>query len=126
MGSLSAGLPYPPKDTHKNTFSFYNHPSTVFVKAFTQGLYQSAIRTGLAEEWPLAEFFQDKILPLRKVMDDFTEPLMKKALAKREKELADNNNPDEQEAETLLAHLVNHTQGCCFKVPRRKYSDEIF
>ena len=36
---------------------------------------------------------------------------MKKALDNRESKLAKNATPNEAEAGTLLAHLVNHTQG---------------
>lgn len=62
-------------------------------------------------EWPLSEFTKDRILPLRKIMDDFTDPLMKMALAKREQDLSLDKTPDEKEEPTLLSHLVNHTQG---------------
>ncbi|PPQ86763.1 hypothetical protein CVT25_012408 [Psilocybe cyanescens] len=111
VGSLSAGIPYPPAHIESNTPSFYNHPSTKFVKAFTEGLILAAVRTGLGREWPLVEFGHDKITPLRKVMDEFTDPLMKMALAKREQDLADGIESKDKEEMTLLAHLVNHTQG---------------
>lgn len=44
-------------------------------------------------------------------MDDFTEPLLRDALAKRETELAENKLHLDAEEETLLAHLVKRTQG---------------
>ncbi|PPQ95842.1 hypothetical protein CVT26_015972 [Gymnopilus dilepis] len=106
VGSLTAGLPYPPQHADKNETSFHDHPSTIFVKAFTQGLHQSAVRLGFGEEWPLGEFSEDKIAPLRKIMDDFAEPFMKKALDNRESKLAKNATPNEAEAGTLLAHLL--------------------
>uniref|UniRef100_A0A8H7XXG4 Cytochrome P450 n=1 Tax=Psilocybe cubensis TaxID=181762 RepID=A0A8H7XXG4_PSICU len=110
VGSLSAGIPYPPEHVENNTAAFYSHPSTTFVKAFTEGLILAAVRTGLGQEWPLAEFGQDKITPLRKTMDEFTEPLMKMALDKREKALAEGVELKDKEEMTLLGHLVNHTQ----------------
>lgn len=111
VGSLSAGIPYPPAQVQKNTASFYSHPSTTFVKAFTQGLILAAVRTGLGQEWPLAEFGRDMITPLRQTMDEFTDPLMKMALEKREKDLSEGIESKDKEEMTLLAHLVNHTQG---------------
>lgn len=54
---------------------------------------------------------QDKITPFRKIMDEFTEPLLKDALAKWEGEMAREKRSSETEEETLLAHLVKHTQG---------------
>ncbi|KDR66459.1 hypothetical protein GALMADRAFT_259238 [Galerina marginata CBS 339.88] len=109
VGSLSAGIPYPPPDAAKNPPSFYNHPSTAFVDAFMQGLVLSALRTAWGPEWGLAEFTKDRVAPLRKVMDKFTEPLMKAALDHREKELAGEIKITDNE-ETLLAHLVKQTQ----------------
>ncbi|KDR74320.1 hypothetical protein GALMADRAFT_250135 [Galerina marginata CBS 339.88] len=107
--SLSAGIPYPPSAAAKNSPSFYNHPSTVFVDAFMQGLVLAALRSGMGSEWPLKEFAKDKVAPFRKAMDDFTEPLMNKALENREKEMSGQGKPSENE-ETLLAHLVKQTQ----------------
>ncbi|KDR74319.1 hypothetical protein GALMADRAFT_227391 [Galerina marginata CBS 339.88] len=110
VGCLSAGIPYPPWDVSKNPLSFYNHPSNTFVTAFAEGLTLAAHRTGRGREWPLAEFMQDKITPFRKIMDEFTEPLLKDALAKWEREMATEKHSSETEEETLLAHLVKHTQ----------------
>jgi hypothetical protein len=61
--------------------------------------------------WPLVEFWKDNVAPLRKAMDQFTEPLVKGALAKREKQLSGHIETREDEETTLLAHLVKNTQG---------------
>jgi len=82
----------------------------IFVTAFAEGLTLAALRTGRGAEWPLSEFMKDKISPYRKIMDDFTEPLMEEALAERERELAGNNSSKEPQDQTLLAHLVRQTQ----------------
>lgn len=111
VNSLGAGIPYPPSDAKKNPPSFYNHPSNVFADAFMEGQIQAAVRTRMGAEWPLAEFTKDKIAPLRAVMDEFTAPLMKAALEKREKELLADNKPHDAKEDTLLAHLVKSTQG---------------
>ena len=113
VGSLSADIPYPVSAIHLNKPSFYNHPSTIFVKAFTEGQNLTAARTSFGNDWPLLEFWFDKVVPLRKVMDNFTEPLMEEALAQRNLELSkkgtDTKHDDEKD--NLLAHLVKHTQG---------------
>jgi hypothetical protein len=45
-------------------------------------------------------------------MDNFTEPLMEKALAKRILDLSkESDSKDDDENGDLLAHLVKHTQG---------------
>ncbi|PPQ87646.1 hypothetical protein CVT25_011484 [Psilocybe cyanescens] len=112
VGSLSAGIPYHSSVSKKNTREFYNHPSTPFVKAFAEGLILSTKRLSMGPEWPLAEFTKDKVLPLRRIMDDFTDPLMRMALAKREQDLSSDKDAttDEKEESTLLSHLVNRTQ----------------
>lgn len=54
------------------------------------------------------EFWKDTVTPLRKVIDEFTEPLLEEALAKKAK------NQDAKEGEdhgdTLLSHLVHQTE----------------
>jgi len=55
------------------------------------------------------------VKPLRQIVDDFTEPIITEALAKREIRLAKNVDLKDNEAENLLTHLVNSTQGqSCF------------
>ncbi|PPQ70103.1 hypothetical protein CVT25_005608, partial [Psilocybe cyanescens] len=122
VGSLSAGIPYHPSVVRENTTEFSNHPSTSFIKALTEGLLLAAGRLSMGYEWPLSEFTKDRILPLRKIMDDFTDPLMKMALAKREQDLSLDKTPDEKEEPTLLSHLVNHTQGGSKSSERRAFS----
>ncbi|KAF9547694.1 cytochrome P450 monooxygenase pc-2 [Agrocybe pediades] len=106
VDSLSAELPYPPTYSHKNTAAYHYHPSNVFVKAFSQGLDYTETR--IEDMWPLFEFGKDKIKPLRKIMDEFTKPMIEKALSHREKEKGGQSNG--KEAETVLSSLVDHTQ----------------
>ncbi|KAF9471382.1 cytochrome P450 [Pholiota conissans] len=111
VGSLSAGIPYPPLSGAENPASFYDHPSNVFVKAFTEGQVRTAIRYSLGSDWPLGDdFWKDRVSPMRKVMDEFTEPLMREALLFREKRLFEGEGKKEGEEAALLEHLVNHTQ----------------
>ncbi|KAF8185157.1 cytochrome P450 [Pholiota molesta] len=110
VGSLDAGIPYPPSHTAHNSQSFYAHPSTAFVKAFGEGQIVSLSRLGYGPQWRLAEFGKDKVKPLRKIIDEFTEPLMKKALERREREVSGELDMKSEEDSNLLAHLVRHTQ----------------
>ena len=112
VGSLSANIPYPASAAHLNKPSFYNHPSTIVVEAFTKGQDQAVARATLGHDWPLLEFWSDKVVPFRKVIDNFTEPLMEEALAKRNVELSQKGTgTKDDESDNLLAHLVKHTQG---------------
>ncbi|KAF9040667.1 cytochrome P450 monooxygenase pc-3 [Panaeolus papilionaceus] len=106
--SLSAGLPYP---HNKNSLQFLNHPANVFAEAFLAGQVQLAQRTRFGPNWPLLEFWGDKIKPLREVMDKFTEPLMAEALEKKRLRNDEKTKSQaEPEDDTLLTHLVNHTE----------------
>ncbi|CAA7262215.1 unnamed protein product [Cyclocybe aegerita] len=106
VSSLSAGLPYPPSAAHLTPASYHTHPATVFTKAFSEGQLLASLRTGQGTEWRLFEFWKDKVTPLRKVMDAFTEPVIKEALEKEERE---KEVKDEEEG-TLLEYLVKQTQ----------------
>jgi hypothetical protein len=120
--SLSAKLLYPAAVAHLNESSFYNHSSTIFAKAFTEGQNLTAQRSYRGSEWPLLEFWSDKVVPLREVMDKFTEPLMEEALARRNLELSVNGaDIKDDSSETLLAHLIKHTQGEEFSLNPLRY-----
>ncbi|KAF8810019.1 cytochrome P450 [Phlegmacium glaucopus] len=112
VGSLSADIFYPASAAHLNKPSFYNHPSTIFAKALSKGQDLTTARSSFGNDWPLFEFWSDKVAPYRKVIDDFTEPLMEDALAKRNLELNNDgaDDKDDDENSNLLAHLVKHTQ----------------
>ena len=82
------------------------------MKAFTEGQNYTVLRSSLGNDWPLFEFWFDKVIPLRKVMDKFTEPLMEEALARWNLEMSENGiDVKDDKSEDLLAHLVKHTQG---------------
>ncbi|KDR74434.1 hypothetical protein GALMADRAFT_141472 [Galerina marginata CBS 339.88] len=107
--SLSAGLPYSASSKIPNSDEFLNHPSNVFVDAFLEGQTTASLRTRMGPNWPLSEFWEDKIKPLRKVMDGFTEPLLLQALANK-KIASEKDIKVDDDAATLLSHLVQHTQ----------------
>lgn len=118
VGSLSAGIPYPPSAGKRTQDGYYVHPSTIFTDAFSAGQVKSAERFGLGTDWPLAELWKDRVKPFRKVVDDFTESLMTEALKKRERDVLQkekSTGAEDAEDVTLLTHLVRHTQGVCIE-----------
>ncbi|PPR04826.1 hypothetical protein CVT24_010243 [Panaeolus cyanescens] len=114
VDSLSAGIAYPKHALHRTNSLFHSHASNSFLHAFNKGQHQLAVRMGAGPNWPFFEFWKNKIVPLREEIDHFTEPILNEALANREQKLGSKApGSDEkmvEEDNTLLAHLVNHTQ----------------
>ena len=81
------------------------------MNAFSEGQIRSVERIGMGGDWPLAEFFKDKVTPMRRVMDRFAEPLLAQAQQNRLSAPSEKNVSANDEDNTLLAHLVKHTQG---------------
>ncbi|KAG6861420.1 hypothetical protein C0995_000260 [Termitomyces sp. Mi166 len=112
--SLSAGLPYPPPS------SFYpaspqssdsQHPSSRFVDAFLEGQILSVLRSRYGPSWALLEFWKDRVLPLRAVIDEFVQPILEAAIRnKRTREQTAEKNSEESQGGTLLDHLVSQTE----------------
>ena len=82
------------------------------MNAFIEGQNYTALRLRLGSDWPLFEFWSDKVIPLRKIMDKFTEPLVEAAISRRNLEMSENGaDVKDGGSENLVAHLVKHTQG---------------
>ena len=112
--TLSAGLPYPALSPLANSDAFVNHPSNTFTRAFEVAQFFSMRRGGYGSGWPLAEFWTDKVKPHRKIIDQFIEPILAEALTKRVavmNEASTDRRKLNTNVETLLSHLLNHTQG---------------
>ncbi|KAJ7592506.1 cytochrome P450 monooxygenase pc-3 [Mycena floridula] len=115
--SLSAGLPYP-HDANKP--SSVDHPSNMFVKAFTDAQDRSVFRSKFGRDWPLAEFWRDRVVEPKKGVDEFIVPIVKEAIRRKVGQAAVEKNRsganeknsterEVQEGESLLDHLVHHT-----------------
>lgn len=64
----------------------------------------------MGPNWPMGEFWGDKIAPLRKTLEEFIERPLRQALdEKKQKEL--RGGKVDEEGETLLSNLVQETQG---------------
>jgi len=85
---------------------FSNHPSNTFVHAFTEGQMLASRRLRYGGSWPAVEFFKDNVRPHRKVVDEYIEPILLKALTDHQEKKTEGGD----EA-TLLSHLVQQTQG---------------
>lgn len=104
--SLSAGLPYPPSSNIPNSPQYENHPSNVFVRAFMRAQELAGKRARYGKYWALGEFWSNKVAPLRKIVDEYVEPMVRDALAKKA-----SGKLEKDEEENLLATLVRETEG---------------
>ncbi|KAK0489011.1 cytochrome P450 monooxygenase pc-3 [Armillaria novae-zelandiae] len=60
--------------------NFVNHPSNLFIRAFSRGLEHIAGRIQGGGTWPLLEFWKDNVQPHREAIDRFTQPILTEAL----------------------------------------------
>ncbi|KAF8918955.1 cytochrome P450 monooxygenase pc-3 [Mucidula mucida] len=81
--SLAAGIPYPESSNIRNSDHFENHPSNVFVRAFVRAQELISTRTRYGGLWPLKEFWTNEVIPLRRTVDEFVEPLLRDAYKKK-------------------------------------------
>ncbi|KAF9460985.1 cytochrome P450 monooxygenase pc-3 [Collybia nuda] len=110
---LSAGLPYPASSPLANSAAFVNHSSNKFVNAFIAAQSNTALRTRYGTNWPLTEFWTDRVKPHRKEIDAFVNPIIDDALVKNSKGDVKAEYTEEKadlEDRTLLDHLVSQTQ----------------
>ncbi|KAL1713598.1 cytochrome P450 [Schizophyllum commune] len=114
VDSAGAGLPYPPGSplALADPQQFREHPSNRFVDAFTEGQNLLALRTrGGATAWRLYEFWRDRVAPKRRVVDEFVRSILDDpAFAARDVEARVEAAGKPGENDTLLHHLLNHTQ----------------
>ena len=115
VDSAGAGLPYPPGSplALADPQRFRDHPSNRFVDAFTEGQNLLALRTRAgATAWRLYEFWRDRVAPKRRVVDKFVRSILDDpAFAARDVEARVGAAGKPGENDTLLHHLLNHTQG---------------
>ncbi|PCH37762.1 cytochrome P450 monooxygenase pc-3 [Wolfiporia cocos MD-104 SS10] len=114
--SLRSTIPYPHNDPK------YTLPSSTeanradaFATAFARAQEVIVERSLMGPFWPLFELFRDKSAPYMKVVDEYLDPILKEAVAKKEARLRDGRHLGEKEAEgldddeTLLDNLVKYT-----------------
>ncbi|KIO11875.1 hypothetical protein M404DRAFT_126596 [Pisolithus tinctorius Marx 270] len=114
VNSLSAGLVYPKNSFPGKNMDYINHPSNVFVRAFSEAQSQAAFRSRFGTFWRLVEFWRDRVRSEMEVCYKFIDPVLKEAMeAKRLMKESERSTGQEQGAfeDTLLGHLVNCTEG---------------
>ena len=109
VDSLHAPLAYAHNSPLRNTKT-QPHSSTRFAVAFSQAQYRIALRSRFIGVWPLTEFWKDKTEDSMKIINDFIDPILKEALAKKGR-AEDKLDADTNRSETLLDHLVSLTDG---------------
>lgn len=115
--SLSAGLPYPSTLAAPVKTSALSHPANIVTRAFSQAQTEAAFRVRYGPFWPFFELSGDKTKKHMKVIDAFIEPVIcdaiEKAKFKKSRGADAGVNEDEDNADTLLSHLVKMTDGPC-------------
>jgi hypothetical protein len=111
IDSLGAGLRYPDSSPLANSPEFVNHPSNVFVEAFSNGLQLIANRARMGNAWRFAEFWEDKVKIKRDILDKIMQPYIETEFAKKREGKNEDKN---EEGKTLLSSLVQYTEGNAF------------
>ncbi|KAK0235422.1 cytochrome P450 [Armillaria nabsnona] len=112
VNSISVGLPYPAGSPLGDNLHFVNHLSNAFVKAFAEAQVQNMIRVKSGASWPLHEIFQDKVKLLRKVLDDFIQPLISEGYERKAKGVKSAESEKKLIDMTLLDRLVEEADDC--------------
>ncbi|KAF8632403.1 hypothetical protein AX17_004844 [Amanita inopinata Kibby_2008] len=124
--SLAAGLPYPgshyytPTPQHLQLADAQQtHPANIFTRAFDEAQRLSSLRSRWGVNWPLREFWKDKVAEKMVVVNGFIEPILAEAIRKKkERETAEGVTGEKKsgavdrevkDGESLLDHLTNYT-----------------
>ena len=93
-------------------------PARGFAAAFSEAQDIIAIRVRLGAIWPLWEILEDKSAKPMALVQKFLEPILTTAIEKAQKQAPINTSQstwgkddDPDDGETLLDHLIKHTQG---------------
>ncbi len=124
VDSLGAGLPYPESSGVLNSIQFTEHPSNSFLEAFVTGQELTAYRGRLGSFWWLREFWQNKVAGHRKFVNDFVDPILREASARKAAQIG-----VEKESATFLDHMLENTQGMqviYFQTRAHRFSDYDF
>ena len=115
--SLSAGIPYP-HDSSRVNAGAEDAPANKFSEAFAEAQRVIAVRARTGPNWPLAEFWKDKVLDEMKVVNAFIEPIMNAAVERKRAETGSSEHTalkekdrEVKDGESLLDHLIHYTEG---------------
>lgn len=109
VGSLLTDLPYPHHHPSKVAKS---SPADDFAAAFAEAQLTIAARNRQGWVWPLIEIFKDRTADPMKVVNAYIDPILQEAVRRAKETSYDQKSLKEvEDDETLLDHLVKHTQG---------------
>ncbi|KAK0199389.1 cytochrome P450 monooxygenase pc-3 [Desarmillaria ectypa] len=111
VGSTSAQFPYPPGSRQESRLPMDIHPSDSFVTASVLAQKQLQLRLLMGQYWPLREVWIDRLIPFRKVVNDFFEPILVDALNRKNRDMSAAPNAEKggKELVSLLERLVQST-----------------
>lgn len=111
--SLSAGLPYPHNAPYvTETRTPEGDAANAFARAFAEAQEVISRRERYGWVWPLMEMWKDQCYEPMQVVNSYIEPIVKEALAKKQKGMITQEKTGEgADDETLLDHLVRVTSG---------------
>ncbi|KAF9266611.1 cytochrome P450 [Marasmius fiardii PR-910] len=108
VGTLSGTLPYPHDSPHGQSSD-----KDSFARSFNEAQVATAFRSRFGDDWPLFEFWKDRIKEKMKPVYRFLEPILVEALKRHKGKggVAGELKGDREvkEGETVLDHLVNYT-----------------
>ncbi|KAJ7615450.1 cytochrome P450 [Roridomyces roridus] len=130
--TLTVGLPFPSNSSSSSSVSPQKTTSPFVQFAQAQALAQRIVflRGVVGNVWPLlGKFWVDTVRAPARFVQEFLDPILATAAAKRGKQLdrvdANGSEREVQEGETLVDHLLNTIDGVCiFLVLLGKDSDD--
>ncbi|KAF7304520.1 Cytochrome P450 [Mycena chlorophos] len=103
--SLDEGLPYPHYVQQSTIGLSGDGEAHGFAAAFQEAQLVTALRMRLGANWPLAEFWVDKLQKPLTVVRAFLDPILEEAIERKKAK-----GGEVEEGESLLDHLVNYTE----------------
>lgn len=110
MNSLGAPLPYPHNSDRSSENGINQTAAEAFVQAFGRAQRRVFLRDIVGDIWPFQEMFKDLLVPDKKIIDAFIEPVIEEAVKRKEAPSQDGMS-NEEDPITLLDELVRKTDG---------------
>lgn len=110
--ALKSDLPYAHNDSLAPQVAQQQTAADRFSTAFAAAQYLISMRSRVGWTWRLKELFQDVTKQPMAVVDEYLKPILQEAMRKNRHPIQDEKTQrDGSDNETLLDHLVKHTDG---------------
>ncbi|KAF8156866.1 cytochrome P450 monooxygenase pc-2 [Crassisporium funariophilum] len=108
--SLAAGIPYPYNSSKAEPLDsgLESDPAARFAKAFSEAQAITVARARFGYNWPLIEFWSDRMVKPMSIVRELIDPIVAQAVATRKTSMFKKGDATESE-KTLLEELVNST-----------------